>query len=72
MDWGPLVVNNNCTDDTGEVIAACTSRLPIRRLFEPMPGKSKALNLAAREGAGQYIKSTEGQTLMQVFRSALE
>jgi glycosyltransferase involved in cell wall biosynthesis len=62
--WELLVVNNNCTDDTDEVIAAFASRLPIRRLFEPVPGKSNALNLAVREALGQYILWTDDDALV--------
>jgi len=64
VDWELLVVNNNCTDATDEVIASFSSRLPIRRLFESMPGKSNALNLAVREARGEYILWTDDDTLV--------
>lgn len=46
VDWQVLVVNNNCTDATDEILARHAQQLPLRRLFEPTPGKSFALNSA--------------------------
>lgn len=62
VDWEVLVVNNNSTDATDEVIASFSARLPIRRLFEPTPGKSNALNHAIREAKGDYILWTDDDT----------
>jgi glycosyltransferase involved in cell wall biosynthesis len=64
VDWELLVVNNNCTDDTDAVITAFDSRLPIRRLFEPKPGKSFALNRAVCEACGEYILWTDDDGLV--------
>jgi hypothetical protein len=41
-----IIIDNNSTDDTARVITSCAERLPIRRLFQPKPGKNAALNLA--------------------------
>jgi glycosyltransferase involved in cell wall biosynthesis len=41
-----VVVDNNSTDDTEAAIESFTDRLPIRPLFQPLPGKNRALNLA--------------------------
>ena len=41
-----VVVDNNSTDDTAQVIEAYSNRLPMRHLFEPRPGKNCALNHA--------------------------
>jgi glucosyl-dolichyl phosphate glucuronosyltransferase len=62
--WELLVVNNNCTDATDEVIAAYADRLPIRRIFEPEPGQSNARNAAVREAAGEYIVWTDDDVLV--------
>ncbi|MGH7198402.1 MAG: sulfotransferase [Candidatus Omnitrophota bacterium] len=59
VEWELLIVNNDCTDATDDVIGSFRSSLPIRRLFEPKPGKSNALNLAAREARGEYILWTD-------------
>ncbi len=59
MELEVIVVNNNCTDDTDEVIASFAGRLPIRRLFEPRPGQSNARNTAVREARGDYVLWTD-------------
>lgn len=64
VGWDLLVVNNNCTDNTDKVIARHVPHLPIRRLFEPKPGKSHALNLATREARGEYILWTDDDVLV--------
>jgi glycosyltransferase involved in cell wall biosynthesis len=37
MDWEVLVVNNNCTDETDEILSRHASHLPLRRLFTLQP-----------------------------------
>jgi glycosyltransferase involved in cell wall biosynthesis len=64
VEWELLVVNNNSTDETDEVIESFAGRLPVRRLFEPKPGKSNALNLAVREAGGDYIIWTDNDVLV--------
>jgi glycosyltransferase involved in cell wall biosynthesis len=59
-----LVVNNNCTDDTDQVISSFTGRLPIRRIFERRPGQSNARNTAVREARGRYILWTDDDVLV--------
>jgi glycosyltransferase involved in cell wall biosynthesis len=44
-----VVVDNNSSDHTKEVIESFTDRLPISYLFEPRPGKNSALNKALKE-----------------------
>ena len=41
-----VVIDNNSTDNTREVVESFADRLSVRYLFEPRPGKSCALNLA--------------------------
>jgi glucosyl-dolichyl phosphate glucuronosyltransferase len=57
--WELLVVNNNCTDRTDEVIKAFERELPIRRVFEPKAGLSHARNRAIAEATGDYILWTD-------------
>jgi glucosyl-dolichyl phosphate glucuronosyltransferase len=64
VDWELLVVNNNCTDHTDAVIARHTDHLPLRRLFEPTPGKSHACNLAIAEATGELILWTDDDVLV--------
>lgn len=61
-DWTVLVVNNRCTDDTDQVIAEYSARLPICRAYQPVQGLSNARNAAiASEFAAQadYIVWTD-------------
>jgi hypothetical protein len=62
--WELLVVDNNSTDDTTAVITSFEGRLPIRRLFEPKPGKSHALNLGMNEASGDCILWTDDDVLV--------
>jgi glycosyltransferase involved in cell wall biosynthesis len=59
VEWELLIVNNNCTDHTDEVISKHLDKLPIRRIFESRPGKSFALNHAINEANGDYIIWTD-------------
>ena len=64
VDWELLVINNNCTDATDQVIEKYAPKLPIRRLFEPKPGLSNARNAAVREAQGEYILWTDDDVLV--------
>jgi len=64
VTWELLVVNNNCTDDTDEVIARHAGHLPIVRLFEPRPGKSYAANLATERAAGDLLICTDDDVVV--------
>jgi glycosyltransferase involved in cell wall biosynthesis len=44
-----IVIDNNSSDHTKEVIESFTDKLPIHYLFEPRPGKNCALNKALNE-----------------------
>src|SRR6266480_4427705 len=59
-----LIVNNNSTDHTDEVIAEYRDRLPVRREFEPQPGKSNALNRAIDAAGGEYILWTDDDVVV--------
>ena len=62
--WELLVVNNSCTDNTDEVIARWTDRLPLRRLFEAKPGQCAARNCALRNARGAVILWTDDDVLV--------
>ena len=64
--WELIVVNNNCTDETDEVIARHALHLPIRRLFEPWPGKSHAANLALANTLADLILWTDDDVLVSL------
>ena len=46
LEWELLVVDNNSQDATREACEAFTGRLPLRHLFEPLQGASRARNCA--------------------------
>src|SRR5262249_4948917 len=64
LTWEVLVVNNNCTDQTDEVIARHPGHLPLRRVFEPTPGKSNACNCAVQAAAGALMLWTDDDVLV--------
>jgi glycosyltransferase involved in cell wall biosynthesis len=64
IQWELLIVNNNCTDDTEEVIASHFGHLPVRSIFEACPGQSSARNAAVREARGDYIIWTDDDVLV--------
>jgi glucosyl-dolichyl phosphate glucuronosyltransferase len=57
VEWEVLVVDNNSTDRTREVVEELSSRCPgrFRYLFEPQQGKSHALNAGVRESRGDVL-----------------
>jgi glycosyltransferase involved in cell wall biosynthesis len=62
--WELLVVNNNCTDDTDDVLGSFRDRLPLRRLFEPHAGKSHAANTVLKSARGRWILWTDDDVLV--------
>ena len=64
LSWELVVVNNRCTDATDEVLSAFGDRLPLRRVFEAVPGLSNARNAAIREARGEYIVWTDDDVLV--------
>ena len=59
IEWECLIVNNSCTDNTNDVVASFARSMPMRALFEPMPGLSRARNHAVREARGDLILFTD-------------
>jgi glycosyltransferase involved in cell wall biosynthesis len=53
--WEVVIVNNNSTDHTDDVIGEYLSRLPVRREVEPHSGKSNALNRGIDVAKGDYF-----------------
>ena len=64
LKWELLVVNNNSTDHTEEVIERNATSLPIRKLFERTPGLSNARNRAIDEARGELIAWTDDDVLV--------
>lgn len=55
VDWRIIVIDNNCTDRTAEVVEPFTHRLPLTRVLEPVAGLSHARNRALSEATGDVI-----------------
>ena len=64
VGWELLVVNNNSTDETDEVIARHSGRLPIRPLVEPKQGLSNARNCAVAAAQGELLLWTDDDVLV--------
>jgi glycosyltransferase involved in cell wall biosynthesis len=64
IDWELLVVNNNSSDATDAVIAKHSSRLPIQRIFEATPGKSRAANRAVGAASGELTLWTDDDVIV--------
>lgn len=64
LSWEIVIVNNNCTDHTDEVISAFVDRLPLRREFEPQRGLSRARNRAVETAKGDYIIWTDDDVVV--------
>jgi glycosyltransferase involved in cell wall biosynthesis len=62
--WEIVIVNNNSSDHTDDVIAEYADRLPVRRVLEPRTGKSNALNRAIDVARGDYILWTDDDVVV--------
>jgi glycosyltransferase involved in cell wall biosynthesis len=61
FEWEVLVVDNNSSDDTRQVVECRVARypVPLRYLFEPRQGKSNALNTGMRAAQARVIVFTD-------------
>src|SRR6516225_8873209 len=64
IKWELVVINNNCTDDTDEVIARFADGLPIRLLHEKRQGLSNARNCAVKAAKGEYTVWTDDDVIV--------
>lgn len=64
LDTHFVIVDNNSTDSTPDVIKAHQSSLPIQHFWAPMPGKNAALNVALEQATlGDIIVFTDDDIL---------
>src|SRR5712664_1316562 len=68
VEWEVLVVDNNSSDETREVVEqSFCSRYSgrFRYVFEPRPGKSHALNAGIREARGDVLAFTDDDVTVE-------
>jgi glucosyl-dolichyl phosphate glucuronosyltransferase len=66
VEWELLVVDNNSTDATAEVLRGFQPRLPLRSVFEPRPGQANARNRALHETRATYLIWTDDDVLVDL------
>jgi glucosyl-dolichyl phosphate glucuronosyltransferase len=59
LNWELVIVDNGSSDNTAEVVAQYTSKLPARCVREDTPGLSNARNKGVAEARGEYICWTD-------------
>lgn len=59
-----IVVNNNCTDDTDQIIAAVSKRTALTHLHESVVGLANARNAATRATCGDYVIWTDDDVVV--------
>lgn len=64
VEWELIIVNNNCSDGTDAVLDQYSSRLPVRRIFEPRQGHSHARNAAIDAATGEFLLWTDDDVLV--------
>lgn len=64
VGWELVVVDNNSTDDTQEVLSRYEGVLPLRIVVEEKQGLSYARNAAARAARGRYLAWTDDDVLV--------
>ena len=57
--WEVVVVNNNCTDDTDDIVARFTRTVPIAYVREPRQGLSQARNAGLAAARGRLVVFTD-------------
>lgn len=63
--WDVLVVDNNSTDDTADVVEDFRGRLPVTRVVETQQGLSSARNLGCRVARGNYLIFTDDDVVVE-------
>jgi glycosyltransferase involved in cell wall biosynthesis len=60
-EWEVIVIDNNSTDETQQVVAEAAKTFPVelRYLFEPQQGRSAALNAGITAARGEILATTD-------------
>ena len=64
LKWEIVVVDNNSTDGTMDVIALYSQKLPITAIFEAKSGLSNARNAAVNVAKGKYLIWTDDDVVV--------
>lgn len=67
VDWTQveiIVIDNNCTDQTADVVRSFSDRIPIRRVVETAQGLSYARNRALAEFCGDWLIFTDDDVIL--------
>ena len=66
VSWEVIVVDNNCTDRTRDVVESRIGRFPapLRRIFEGRPGKSHAINTGIQSSSAAVFAFTDDDVLI--------
>src|SRR6185503_11138057 len=65
VDWQVLVVNNNCTDETPQVLEKHSTRLPLRTVVETSQGLTPARVRGVRETSREWIAFVDDDCLLE-------
>ncbi len=65
--WKLLIVNNDSSDATGEVVGRFAHRLPLQVLRSARPGKNAALNLALAHVEGELVAFTDDDVVVDPY-----
>lgn len=58
-----VIIDNASTDGTSDIVRAYRDRLPVTLLFQPKPGKNRALNLGLEHIAGDLVVFTDDDVI---------
>ena len=59
-----VIIDNASTDGTADIVRSYLDRLPITLLFQPKPGKNRALNLGLEHIEGDLIVFTDDDVIV--------
>lgn len=65
QNWEVIVVNNNCVDDTDEVVKKQKFPVSLRLLHEPVPGPAAARNKGAFVSKAEFIVFIDNDILVE-------
>ncbi len=58
-----VIIDNASTDGTSDIVRAYRDRLPVTLLFQPKPGKNRALNLGLEHIEGDLVVFTDDDVI---------